>query len=55
MIAGWAVNAFGGESDAGASSPRRDCYFADDPSASPLKRLLNGELGVQQNDSLANF
>ena len=37
----------------GLASRRRDCHFADIPSPSILKHLLQGE-GVQQNDSLAD-
>ena len=37
----------------GETSWRRDCHFADTPSSSILKHLLEGE-GMQQNDSLAD-
>ena len=35
-------------------SRRRDCHFADAPPAALLKRLMKGEGGVQQNDSLTD-
>ena len=38
----------------GTTSRRRGCHFADVPSPSLLKHLLQGEGGVQQNDSLAD-
>ena len=51
--AGVAGNSSAMISDAGHSSRRRDCRFADALSPSLLKHLLEGE-GVQQNDSLAD-
>ena len=38
----------------GLASRRRGCHFADTSSPSLLKHLLKGDLGVQQNDSLAS-
>ena len=54
QVGGRPTKACSAPSTLSCASHWRDCHFADALSPSPLKHLLKVELGVQQDDSLAD-